>query len=404
LAAKRDYYEVLGVARNASEEEIKKAYRSLARKYHPDHNPGDKEAEERFKEINEAYEVLRDPQKRAAYDRFGHAAAGPGAGRPGGPGWGAPGAPGGPGGPGDFSWFGDLGGFSGFDDIFNMFFGGGLGRQQRARGPQRGADLRYDLEISLEEAATGLERELDVPRIVDCPICGGSGAKPGTKPESCPDCGGTGQVRSVRRTPLGQIITSGPCSRCEGTGRIIREPCVECDGLGKVRRNHHIVLTVPPGVDTGTRLRIAEAGQPGTMGGPPGDLYVQVHVRPHKTFQRDGADLYLERKIGLAQAALGAEIEVPTLLNGPAVLKVPPGTQSGTRLRLRGKGMPHLKRGGTGDLIVRVTVEVPTRLSARERDLLAAYAAERGEAVNAPEGFMKRVKDVLGGLGGGARG
>ncbi len=393
MAGKRDYYEVLGVGRQASVDEIKKAYRSLARKFHPDHNPGDKQAEERFKEINEAYEVLSDPQKRAAYDRFGHAATGPGAGRPGGP-WGGFGGPGGPG-QGDFSWFGDLGGFSGFDDIFSMFFGGGLGRQQR-RGPQRGADLRYDLEITLEEAAAGLERDLDVPRIVDCPICGGTGARPGTKPERCPECGGSGQVRNVRRTPLGQMVTMGPCPTCEGRGQIIKEPCPDCDGLGKVRRNHHIVLEIPPGVDTGTRLRIAEAGQPGLMGGPPGDLYVHVHVKPHKVFQRDGADLYLDRKIGFAQAALGAEVNVPTL-DGETVLKVPAGTQPGTRLRLRGKGMPHLRRSGTGDLIVRVLVEVPTRLSAKERELLAAFAAERGESVAVPEGFLKRMRDAFGG-------
>ncbi len=394
--AKRDYYEVLGVAKGASEDEIKKAYRSLARKYHPDHNPGDKEAEERFKEIGEAYEVLKDPQKRAAYDRFGHAATGPGAGRPGGPGWGGFGGPGGQGGQGDFSWFGDMGGFQGFDDIFNMFFGGGLGRQQRARGPQRGADLRYDMEISLEEAASGLEREMDVPRIVDCPICGGSGARPGTKPERCPECGGSGQVRNVRSTPLGQMVTMTTCPRCEGRGRIVREPCAECDGLGKVRRNHHIVLSVPPGVDTGTRLRIGEAGQPGTQGGPAGDLYVYIHVKPHKVFERDGDDLHLERKVGIAQAALGAELSVPTL-DGEAVLKVPPGTQSGTRLRLRGKGMPRLRRGGTGDLIVHVHVEIPTRLSKKEQEILAAYAAERGESVAVPDGFLKRMRDAFSG-------
>ncbi len=392
MATKRDYYEVLGVQRGAPEEEIKKAYRSLARKYHPDHNPGDKSAEERFKEIGEAYDVLKDPQKRAAYDRFGHAATGAGAGRPGGPGgFGGFGGQG-----GDFTGFGDLGGFSGFDDIFSMLFGGGLGRQQR-RGPQRGADLRYDLELTLEEAAKGLQRELDVPRIVDCPICGGSGAKPGTKPEKCPECNGTGEVRQVRRTPLGQMITAGPCPRCEGRGRIVKEPCAECDGFGKVRRTHRIVLDIPPGVDTGTRMRIPEAGQVGTLGGPSGDLYVEVHVWPHKVFERDGSDLYLERKVGLAQAALGAEIDVPTLLDGESTLKVPPGTQSGTRLRLRGKGMPHLRRGGSGDLIVRIAVEIPSRLSKREQELLAAYAAERGEKVSAPEGLLRRVRDVLSG-------
>lgn len=391
MAPKRDYYEVLAVDRKASEDDIKKSYRSLARKFHPDHNPGDKQAEEKFKELGEAYETLKDPQKRAGYDRFGHAATG----RGGPAGW--PGGAGGPG-QGDFSWSGDAGGFSGFEDIFSMFFGGGLGRQQARRGPQRGADLRYDLEIGLEEAAKGLERELDVPRIVDCPICGGSGSKPGTRPEKCPDCGGSGHVRSVRRTPLGQFVTSGPCSRCEGRGEIIKEPCPDCDGLGKVRRNHHIVLSVPPGVDTGTRLRIGEAGQPGLLGGPPGDLYVYVHVRPHKVFERDGADLHLERRVGFAQATLGAELSIPTL-GGETILKVPAGTQPGTRLRLKGKGMPHLRRGGSGDLIVQMAVEVPTRLSAREKDLLAAYATERGEAVTMPEGFLKRVKDILSGAG-----
>ncbi len=383
MAAKRDYYEVLGVDRKASEEDIKKAYRALARKYHPDHNPGDPQAEERFKEINEAYENLKDPQKRAMYDQFGHQAPGRGPG----PGWT---------GGGDASWFGDMGGFSGFEDIFSMFFGGGP--RQARRGPTRGSDLRYDLEITLKEAATGLERELDVPRIVDCPICGGSGARPGTRPEKCPECGGTGQVRSVRRTPLGQMVTTGTCTRCEGRGQIIKEPCAECDGLGKVRRTNRIVLQVPPGVDTGTRLRIAEAGQPGTMGGPPGDLYVYIRVRPHPVFQRDGADLYLERHIGFAQAALGADISVPTL-DGEATLKIPAGTQPGSRLRLRGKGMPHLRRSGSGDLLVRIVVDVPVRLSNRERELLAALAAERGESVNVSEGILKRVRDILAGGG-----
>jgi len=384
--AKRDYYEVLGLDKGAGQEDVKKAFRRLARKYHPDANPGDKEAEEKFKEINEAYETLRDPQKRAAYDRFGHAGVGQGFGR---------------GGPGDFSqWFGDTGGFSGFDDIFDMFFGGGglggtMGRRRR-QGPTRGADLRYDLEITLEEAAAGLEREMDVPRIVDCPICGGDGAKPGTRPERCPECGGTGQVRQVRRTPFGQMVTATPCERCQGRGQIVKEPCPDCNGVGKVRRNHHIVLDVPPGVDTGTRLRISDAGQPGLNGGPPGDLFVYIHVKPHKTFRRDGADLYLTRKVGLAQAALGAEISIPTL-DGAAALKVPPGTQPGDRLRLRGKGMPHLRRSGSGDLIVRLQVEVPKRLSAREKELLAAFAAERGEDVNVSEGFLKKVKGIFGG-------
>ncbi|MDI9447159.1 MAG: molecular chaperone DnaJ, partial [Bacillota bacterium] len=279
---KRDYYEVLGVSRNATSDEIKKAYRKLARKYHPDANPGDKDAEAKFKEISEAYVVLSDPEKRAGYDRFGHAGAD-------GQGFGG------------FEGFGDFGGLG---DIFEMFFGGG-GRTRRRTGPERGQDIRTDMEISLEEAAFGLEREVKVPRVETCGTCGGSGAAAGSKPKTCLACAGTGQVQFTQSTPFGRIVQSRTCDRCRGTGQVIEKPCPTCRGAGSVRKTRSIKVKVPPGVDNGSRLRLAGEGEAGTRGGPPGDLYVYIHVKQHKLFRREGDDLICEIPLSFVQAALG---------------------------------------------------------------------------------------------------
>lgn len=372
--AKRDYYEVLGVDRGASEEEIKKAYRQLARKYHPDVNKDDPKAEEKFKEINEAHEVLSDPQKRAAYDRFGHAGTDPN--------FGGAGA----GGFGDFS-------FDGFGDIFDMFFGGG--RQQRT-GPMKGADLRYDLKIEFEEAAFGKETTIKIPRTELCSTCHGNRAKPGTPIKTCPTCGGTGQVQSVQNTMFGRFSTVRPCDRCQGEGKIIETPCPTCAGRGRIRQVRTIKINIPAGVDTGHRLRVAGEGEAGQRGGPPGDLYVYITVKPHPVFKRTGNDLILEQKISFAQAALGATIDVPTL-EGTASLKIPEGTQPGTLFRIRGKGIPYLRGSGRGDELVRVRIEVPTKLNPAQREAIRQVAEAFGEEVAPPEkGFIGKVKEAFG--------
>ncbi|MCL4424566.1 MAG: molecular chaperone DnaJ [Firmicutes bacterium] len=366
--AKRDYYEVLGVGRDASLDEIKKSFRQLARKYHPDANPGDPTAEEKFKEINEAYEVLSDQEKRARYDQFGHAANGAGAGG-----------------------FGT--GFGGFGDLFDMFFGGMGGPSQA--GPERGDDLRIDLELTLEEAAFGLEREVEVPRIGTCPTCGGSGAKPGTRPVTCPVCKGTGQVQTVQETLFGRLATVRPCHRCHGTGRIIETPCPDCRGAGRTRQTRKVKVKIPGGVDEGLRMRLSGEGNVGPQGGPPGDLYVFLHVRPHQHFRREGNDLLYQLKIAFTQAALGTELEVPTL-DGKTSLKIPAGTQNGARFTLKGKGVPVLRGVGRGDLVVTVEIEVPARLSEKERELLLELARLRGEEVNQERGLFKKMKDAFG--------
>lgn len=375
--AKRDYYEVLGVSKDASAEEIKKAYRKLARQYHPDVNPNDQDAEQKFKEVKEAFDVLSDPNRRQQYDQFGHAAE---------EGFG-----------GGSNGFGGFSGFGGFEDIFDQFFGGGGGRSRRPGGPERGNDLRYDMEITLENAAFGLETTITIPRAENCPTCAGSGAEPGTKPEKCTYCHGTGQQQVVRNTAFGRFVSVKPCDACRGTGTFIKDKCGECHGTGHVQRQRQIEIKIPAGVDTGSRLRVSGEGEAGTHGGPSGDLYVIIHVKAHKTFVRDGNDVVLELPVSFTQAALGTEIEVPTL-DGKARLKIPEGTQTGTMFRLRGKGIPHLRGYGSGDQHVRVVVKVPKKLSSKQKDLLREYAKLSGETVDlAEKGFIDKMKDALGG-------
>jgi len=369
--SKRDYYEVLGVERNASEAEIKKAFRKLARKYHPDVNPGDKEAEAKFKEVSEANEVLSDPQKKAQYDQFGHAAFGPG------------------GGEGGFGGFSDFGGFG---DIFDMFFGGG---GQRRRGPVKGSDLRYNLEITFEEAAFGLEKDINVPRTETCGKCKGSGAAPGTSPKTCPRCNGTGQIQYTQSTPFGRFVQSRVCDECHGDGRVVESPCPECGGSGQVRKTRTIHIRVPAGVDTGSRLRVAGEGEPGERGGPHGDLYIYIRVKPHKIFNREGNDVITEINISFPQAALGDELEVPTL-EGKVQLKIPEGTQSGTFFRLKGKGIPDVQGYGRGDQHVQVTVVTPTRLTEEQKQMLREFAETYGEKpAGVEKGFFEKVKDAF---------
>ncbi|NLN54115.1 MAG: molecular chaperone DnaJ [Firmicutes bacterium] len=381
--AKRDYYEVLGVSRDASTEEIKKAYRKLARKYHPDVNRDDKDAEKKFKEVKEAYDVLSDPQRRAQYDQFGHAAETGGFGT------------------GGFGGFGqgDFSGFGGFEDIFDSFFGGfgGATQTRRSAGPQRGNDLRYDLEITLEQAALGLETTINVPRAESCDSCGGSGAKPGTKPETCSHCHGTGQQQVARNTAFGRFVSVQTCQACGGTGSVIKERCPDCHGSGRVQRERKIEIKIPPGVETGSRLRVANEGEAGLRGGPPGDLYIVVHVRPHKLFVRQGNDIIIEVPISFTQATLGTELEVPTL-TGKARVKIPAGTQTGTTFRLRGKGIPHLRGYGQGDQHVKVVVKIPKKISNKQKELLREFARLAGEDVAGEDkSFLHKMKDAFGG-------
>lgn len=374
--SKRDYYEVLGVAKTASEDELKKAYRKLARKYHPDVNRDNpKEAEEKFKEVNEAYEILSNAERRAQYDQFGHAAFDA---ANGGGGFGGAGA-------------------GGFSDIFDMFFGQagfGFGGGRQA-GPERGADLRYDMEISFEDAAFGLETEIQVPRTEDCSTCQGSGAAPGTHPETCPECRGTGQVQVTQNTPFGRMVNVRSCERCRGEGKIVKTPCKECNGRGKVRVKRKIKIKVPGGVDNGSRLRVAHEGEAGQRGGPPGDLYVYLFVKQHKLFTREGNDVVCEVPINFVQAALGDEIEVPTL-DGRVKLKVPEGTQTGTVFRIKDKGIPHLRGHGRGDQHVRVKIVTPKKLTDRQKELLQEFAKAGGvEPTSEEKGFFKKFKNVF---------
>lgn len=357
--AKQDYYELLGVSRDASDRDIKRAYRKLAMKYHPDRNPGDKEAEDKFKEISEAYEVLSDAQKKAAYDQFGHAGVDGQAGGFGGGGFG-----------GDFS---DI-----FGDVFGDIFGGGGGGGGRRRSSvQRGADLRYNLDLTLEEAVRGCEKTLHVPTMVGCEVCGGSGAKKGTSAKTCPTCNGHGQVRMQQ----GFFSVQQTCPTCHGDGKIISDPCDSCHGQGRVEETKTLQVKIPAGVDTGDRIRLAGEGEAGTHGGPAGDLYVQVNVREHPIFQRDGKHLYCEAPISFVDAALGGELDVPTL-DGRVKLKIPAETQTGKLFRLRGKGISPVRGGSTGDLLVRVVVETPVKLNSKQKELLREFQKATEEEGN----------------------
>ena len=361
---KRDYYEVLGVQKVASEEEIKKAYKKMARKYHPDLNPGDKDAEEKFKEVNEAYEVLSDSEKKARYDQFGFAGVDPNFGAGGG----------GYGGGAGFD-FGDLG------DIFGSFFGGGFGGGQTRRNPnapQRGESIRMNLTISFEEAAFGCEKELTVDRYESCETCHGSGAAPGTSPETCPDCGGSGVVQTRRQTPMGVFASTAPCSRCGGRGKIIKEPCKDCRGSGMVRRRRKIQASVPAGIDNGQTISIRGQGHAGKNGGPAGDLLVTITVRPHELFRREGTSVLCEAPITFPQAVLGAELEIPTI-DGKVKYDIPEGTQSGTTFRLKGKGIPALNGRGRGDQYVTVYIETPRNLNREQKEALKKFAEAVGE-------------------------
>ncbi len=374
----RDYYEILGVPRNASQDEIKAAFRRLARKYHPDVS-AEPDAEERFKEINEAYAVLSDPQKRAAYDRFGHAGVG-------GAGGGFRGAP-------DF-------GMGDFADIFEEIFGfGGFGRawgQANRPRPRRGRDLQITLTLEFEEAVFGAEKEVRFTRSETCHTCGGTGAAPGTQPQTCPTCHGSGRVRQTRTTFFGTMVQETLCPTCRGQGKVIPQPCPTCRGRGVERRTVQKVVAVPPGVDSGTQIRLAGEGEPGENGGPPGDLYIKVKVKSHRFFQRRGDDIILHLNINVAQAALGAEVEVPTV-DGPHTLRIPAGTQPGQTFRLKGKGVPHLQRSGRGDQIVVVNVEIPTRLDERQRALFHELGRSLGTEVKPQErSFLDKLKDLLG--------
>jgi molecular chaperone DnaJ len=371
--AKRDYYEVLGLKRNAGEQDIKNAFRKLAKEYHPDCNPGDGEAEKRFKEVNEAYEVLKDPRKRAAFDRYGHAAFEGGAG----------------GGPGGYGFGADFSASMSeiFDDLFGEFMGGRRGRGRTAR--ERGADLSYNMEITLGEAYAGKVAQIKVPTSVTCESCSGSGAEPGSSPVSCPTCAGYGKVRASQ----GFFTIERTCPNCQGRGEIIQNPCPSCSGMGRVTRERMLSVNIPPGVEDGTRIRLAGEGEAGIRSGPAGDLYIFLSIAPDEIFQRDGADLFCKVPITITTAALGGQLEVPTIDGGRARVKIPEGTETGKQFRLKSKGMPVLRSTLTGDLYVQVEIETPQNLTRKQRDLLKEFEKASTDTTNPGlSGFAQRVK------------
>jgi molecular chaperone DnaJ len=368
--SKRDFYDVLGVSKDAGADEVKKAYRKLARQYHPDVNKTE-DAESKFKEVKEAYDVLSDPQKKSNYDRFGHADPNQGFG-------GAGGA--------------DFGG--GFGDIFDMFFGGGGRRNPNA--PRQGADLQYTMTIEFTEAVFGKDTEIRIPKEEECDTCMGSGAKPGTKPETCTVCNGSGQQEQVQNTPFGRVVNRRVCMKCEGKGKVIKEKCTTCRGNGKVQKQKNISINIPAGVDNGMQIRISGQGEPGVNGGPPGDLYVVLRVREHEFFNREGQDIYCDMPITYVQATLGDEIEVPTL-TGRVKLKIPAGTQTGTFFRIKGKGVPAVRGNYQGDQHVKVKIVTPKNLTERQRELLKEFASVSGEHIpdEQSDGFFDKVKKAF---------
>lgn len=373
MADKRDYYEVLGVGRDAGPNEIKQAFRRLAREHHPDVNAGDRKSETRFKEINEAYQVLSDPEKREVYDRYGHRGFEQGYG-------------------------GDYGGFGGIGDIFDMFFGtAGAGGATRSRsGAERGNDLRYDVELTLEEAAHGVNRTVRMSRMETCAACGGSGAKPGSHPETCGACHGSGQIRQQVQSFFGTQIRITACPRCHGEGRVVNTPCEDCSGQGRVRKTIEQSVDIPAGIDNDMRIRLAGEGDAGRRGGPSGDLYIFTHVRRHDFFERRGSDLWCEMSVGFVLAALGGSIDVRTI-DGSEQLNISPGTQPGETYKLKGKGMPDPNTGRVGDQNVVIRVQTPTRLNDEQRELLRKFAALRGEEICEvhEKSFFERVKDAF---------
>ena len=370
--ANKDYYEVLGVQKGASDDEIKRAFRKLAVKYHPDRNQGNAEAEEKFKEINEAYQILSDPEKRAKYDQFGSAAFD---------------------GTGGFNG-GGFGGFDGFDmggfgDIFESFFGGSGGSSRRRNGPVRGNDIEYTVTLTFEEAVFGVEKEISVTRSENCEHCNGSGAEPGTNVKTCPTCGGSGQVRVQRQTPLGSFVSTSTCDHCHGSGKITETPCKECRGKGHIRKTRKIKVNIPAGVDTGNVMPLRGQGEHGLRGGSPGDLYVKINVNPSKTFTRKGNDVYIDAHISMAKAALGTEITVATV-DGNVKYTVPAGTQSGTMFRLKGKGIQRVNSSGKGDQYVKVIVDIPKSLNKAQEEALYAFMKASGEEVDEATGTHKK--------------
>lgn len=369
MAVKRDYYEVLGVDRQASADDLKRAFRKIAMDSHPDRNPDDAAAHARFKEASEAYAVLSDPERRRSYDLFGHAAVGSG-------------------GPAvDFS---DMP----FADIFDTFFGGGFGARARRERSNRGDDLRYDLTITFEEAYTGVEKQIDVPRLAICERCSGNGAEPGTSDETCPGCRGSGQIRRAAQSFFGQVVTTATCPTCGGAGRILKSPCVECHGQGRVQRNKRLAVRIPAGVDTGSQIRLGGEGEAGIRGGPPGDLYVVLRVKAHSQLSRHDQDVVYELRVNMVQAALGDRIEIPTL-DGPVEIAIPAGTQNGQSFRLRGRGMPDVRGGRRGDQYVVTQVLVPKDLNPEQKALLRKVGGLTGKPEKVSKGFFDKLRDAI---------